>query len=321
MKELLKRLLPRRTQIFIKRNILTAREVRYEYRQDGARFLRHMVRDRVLEPETLGAVNVEAQITKDYHAVEKGLSLPSVKRPFGLAVGERISTLLPAAPPDADYTEHAIAALKGLNVWNEDEVLTDRLAPLLEQGDRGIISPDRFFTSRHSVRNFGNVAATPAELDYAVGLALQTPSVCNRQSWRVRFYQGDDVSQVLAFQNGNAGFREKISTVALVTVDVRWFTGVIERNQPWIDGGMFAMTLVWSLHSIGLDTCLLNMSVTNSTAEAMRLNLGIDDAEVPITMIAIGHAAEGARHARSPRKTTEEIRVSTDNTVVRADTL
>lgn len=318
MKKLLKRVLPGRAFALLKAtvvvpirlHVLVPIEVRREYRADRDRFLKYMVRSGVIGHRRLDEVNTEAQLTKDYHAIEKGMSLPEVRRPFGHAAVERINALLPLVDPKAEHAEHARTARESLAEWNAGGGSLDSLSPVIEKKSRGVADPEAFFGTRHSVRNFDNRMASRDDLERAVSLAMRTPSVCNRQSWRVRFYQGEQVAKVLTFQNGNRGFSESISTVAVVTVDARNFTGVIERNQPWIDGGLFAMSLVWALHSLGLDTCMLNLSLTNDTAGQMRRSLRLSDAELPITMIAIGHAAEGARRSRSPRKVIDAVMIS-----------
>jgi nitroreductase len=112
---------------------------------------------------------------------------------------------------------------------------------------------------------------------------------------------------MLRFQSGNTGFTDSIPTLAVITTDTRYFSGIGERNQAWIEGGLFAMSFVWALHALGYDTCMLNMSVPNKTAAALRAEASIDDAEQVIMMIAIGRGRPGHRRARSPRKSVSEV--------------
>ncbi len=111
----------------------------------------------------------------------------------------------------------------------------------------------------------------------------------------------------LSLQNGNSGFGSAVPTVALVTVDTQLFAGPGERNQGWIDGGLFSMSFVWALHGLGLDSCMLNLSLRNGRSDALRRTLDIPDYELPIMMIAIGYARPGHRVARSPRRPIDEI--------------
>ncbi|MBS4753334.1 nitroreductase family protein [Nocardioides sp. zg-ZUI104] len=148
--------------------------------------------------------------------------------------------------------------------WNRGGQVVDEVSPLRTPQERGVNDPERFFGTRHSVRDYDDRPVQEDLLMRAVELAINTPSACNRQAWHVRFFRGNDVVRVLRHQNGNSGFAENVPCVAVVTVDARLFAGAGERNQGWIEGGLFSMSLLyWALHSLGADGCMLNMSLTN----------------------------------------------------------
>lgn len=308
MKRIVKRLVPHRVRMRVRR-LRQGRELRKEFVTDAERFA-------VAAPLAEGAgsgltpVQLEAQLTRDYHRVEKGLALGDPKRPFGAEVAARIDSLLPEAQIRANgsaYVEAAASARLALENWNEEGVIDARLAPALEDQGSGLEEPDRFFASRHSVRHFSRERVDAGLVAEAVRLAAFSPSVCNRQPWKVRLYAGDDVTRLLRHQNGNRGFTDEIPTLALVSVELGHFAGAGERNQAWIEGGIFSSTLVWALHGVGLESCMLNLSVTNAAAEALRRESGMPQSEVPIMMIAVGHGAEGRRVARSPRREVSEL--------------
>lgn len=309
MKTVLKRLLPRRT-IGPLRRLWAALQLPFEYFQDMRRYA--TFGHPAGRAANLGPVSwLEAEITKDYHRVEKGLSLGNPRRPFGDGVAERLRELIPVAEarqPGAEYVALGRDALRALDSWNEAGRIDPVVSPPGETcASRGVTDAEAFFRSRHSVRHFA-VQAVPEELlRRAVLLAMASPSECNRQPWRVRFYRGEDVPRVARHQNGNRGFTHEIPVLALITVDLGMFTGVGERNQAWIAGGIFATTLMWALHALGLDSCMLNLSVGNRRAAAIRRECELSGAEVPIMMLAIGYAAEPHRVARSQRRQPQEI--------------
>ena len=211
------------------------------------------------------------------------------------------------ANPGAPYLGAARRARAALLDWNQGIGIDDDVSPPRSPAERGISDPEAFFGTRHSVRDYKTLPAPGELLTRAVELAINTPSVCNRQSWHVRFYSDPaDVTSVLQFQNGNVGMRP-VPTVALVTVDTQLFGGIGERNQGWIEGGLFSMSLVWAMHSLGLDTCMLNMSARNETTDRLRKHLDIDDGELVIMMIAVGYGRDGHRRARSVRRSTDEV--------------
>ncbi|MCC4248615.1 MULTISPECIES: nitroreductase family protein [Microbacterium] len=283
-------------------------DVRKEFAADRRRYAAAMLPDDKSITANLSGMNLEAQITKDYHRIEKGLALQQPRRPFGLEVQRRLEKLLPAADPDAEYVQHARTALTALQQWNAGGGVSEDISPLRDiPSQPALPDPDSFFGTRHSVRDFSARPVDPALLERAVELALFSPSVCNRQSWRVHIRQGEEARRVLEFQNGSAGFRDIVPAVVVITVDARAFAGAKERNQGWIDGGIFAMSLVWALHALGLDSCMLNMSVPTFKADALRRHLNADDSELVIMMVAVGHGREGHRRARSPRRGTASV--------------
>lgn len=309
MKRLLLRLLPDETRRGLRRKRRQLK-TQAEFWRDGRRYQRFSHWLEIDRPRVLQGRHLEAQLTKDYHRVEKGLALRGPRRPFGVELQERLAQHLPQSSPSDDYAGFAQDALDGLRGWND---LGTRGAPLVLRHDElpaWEISRDQvtaFFESRRSVRDFSATVPTRAILEEATSLAANTPSVCNRQASHVYFVSGPDVKHVLEHQNGNAGFRHLVPVAGIITADLRLFGGPGERNQAWVDGGLFAMTLVWAFHALGLDSCLLNWSMTNSESDALRKAVGIPDHEIIITMFAVGYANEGARVARSPRRAVDSL--------------
>ncbi|MCM0592907.2 MAG: nitroreductase family protein [Gloeotrichia echinulata DEX184] len=167
-----------------------------------------------------------------------------------------------------------------------------------------------FCQSRYSIRNFAPDEVNISLIEEAVAIAQKTPSVCNRQSSKVYVFSSDeDKRKVLSYQSGNRGFGYQASKVLIVVSDLENFTLIGERNQCWIDGGMYAMSLVYALHSLGLGTCCLNWSVEKSLDKALKKATGIKDSESVIMMIAVGHLPEEFKVAQSPRKPVKEVLV------------
>ncbi len=288
----------------VSQRLQTARE----FRRDHQRYAQHSGWLEAELPDVLDGAHLEAQLTKDYHRVEKGLALREPKRPFGAEVMTRLQRHTPANGAEA-HSAYARDAIAALDLWNSGEEVRGPAAiePLRAPDlDPGVATA--FFESRRSVRDFDTERVpTREELLAATELATHTPSVCNRQTGRVTYLSGDDARRALGLQNGNAGFRDCIPWVAVVTSDTRFFAGPGERNQPWVDGGLFAMTLVWALHAHGLSSCMLNWSQPNAVSDEARALIGIPEHEVIITFIAVGFAREGHLVARSPRRPVETV--------------
>ncbi|MGX5025885.1 nitroreductase family protein [Enterobacter asburiae] len=164
--------------------------------------------------------------------------------------------------------------------------------------------------SRRSCRNFDinkTLEINNELLKDIIELSITAPSVCNRQHWRVHFFSGETKNKVLDYQNGNAGFQENIPYIAVVTSDLRAFYSQNERNQPYTDGGIFSMNLMYSMHNFGLATCPLNWCNSARVEHRFKkLNL-IPDNEVTILIIAFGYPDEKALYAKSPRLSVENF--------------
>ncbi|MDH3022468.1 nitroreductase family protein [Gordonia alkanivorans] len=298
-----------------------------EFAIDWMRYRTYSSPTRVFDRSELGSDQLECQVTKEYHRIEKGLSLPAPRRPFGAEPKERLEALLPAHRgsvngPDfsdnhsAEYEGLARQALVALEDWNESGIINDAISPLLSSiTDFSGLDPElaaELFTSRRSIRDFSDRPVAREKIADFVEIASNTPSVCNRQPWRVRIYSGQRVQEILALHNGSAAFAMTIPHLAIVTVRTGLFSGSGERNQRWIDGGLFAMSLVWAAHSLGLGTCMLNWSRSNADTAKLRRVTSIREDEDVIVLIGFGYSAEETRVARSERRGSKQILIFED---------
>ncbi len=165
----------------------------------------------------------------------------------------------------------------------------------------------KFVASRHSIRQFTSEPVDFALVEAAVSMAMSTPSVCNRQAWRVYAYTDAEAkTRILTQQTGNRGFGEQIAVLLVVACDLRCFFNASERNQAWVDAGMFAMSLVLALHSVGLGTCCLNWCISGKAGPAALASGGIPESDAVAMMIGVGHVPERFHVARSRRKPVKE---------------
>lgn len=286
------------------------------------RFMRHSsaVR-RAIDRDRLAAV-----IYKEFHAVEKGLSLPRPRPGFGTqAIHDlmvNIALYETTFGPDTT-SANARAALKqyiafnrglGVDVQTLETFLATMPIGALE-GEGGAIELARedlfpvpwdtameFLRSRRTLRNFTGETIPRATLAEIYAVASRAPSVCNRQAGGVYFATDRaQIDNALSFQNGNRGFGEKIGALAIVTADQRAFTSAGELHQDYVDGGIFAMSLLLAAHARQLGGCMLNWSVDAGRDRAMRRALGISEYETVITMIGFGVPVERFNIALSPR--------------------
>ena len=293
-----------------------------------------------------------ARITMAYHQIEKGLSYAAPRPGFGVDVVARLFSAIEPYVKQHGLIAPATTALGVLQAYvafNESvqidmSAVKLRLAKI-EQSftaiclknenstfaiEGGVIAVSRqqlaleraagfvrFFNSRYSVRHFTGGIVTDAEITAAISIALKTPSVCNRQSWKVHAYNNKAyMQQLLNIQSGSRGFGEQASTVLIITSDLSSFVDVSERYQAWIDGGMFSMSVCLSLHAQGLGTCCLNWSKLPADDITMRKVANIMVQEQIIMLVAVGTLPEQFNVAYSARKPIDQdLRFHSSNTV------
>jgi nitroreductase len=279
--------------------------------------------------------HLESEIMRRYHVIEKGLSMPEFRPRFGVEMVSRLvdclgewDALKRCTAEDSEnnqicsaqavlvayaerHRELGVDVSDFLSAEILDGIDTENTTSGGTKPFEGVRLEDgaafqRMVNSRVSVRDF-DIDQQPSHelIQRAIEMAVRSPSVCNRQTWRVHAFEGERAQKMLSLQNGNRGFGHRIPTVLIVTSDMRFFGGAIERYQSWVDGGMFSMTLLLALHSIGLGAVALNWSVLNVRDNAIRKVAGIPYYERIIMFIGCGYPAEGVIVANSQRRPAE----------------
>lgn len=278
-----------------------------------------------------------ARIVLFYHQIEKGLSLAEPRPGFGMRVIPRLLKDVDLYIEEFGIRAPATTALAALDAYvryhdaigKPNEFVSNARAKIISKygiapevenswfgGSFSVTKYElelqknkdfrSFFESRHSIRNFTGEVVTLDSLTTAVEIAQKTPSVCNRQSWRVHLYRSKDkINELLEIQSGSRGFGDNSAAVLVVTSDLGFFVDVGERYQSWVDGGMFSMSLCLALHDQGLGSCCLNWSKEKSTDIEMRRAANIPPEDQIIMLIAVGVMPDKFNVARSFRPSVE----------------
>ena len=304
-------------------NILNVRRF---YRYDRRKYAKHAFGLRFKQDQ----VNLRAQITLHYHALEKGLTHSSFRPGFGQKALFGIFSALDAYVAKG-YDLKDIRFQTGLSTLqsyiNRHEQIgfpvdkvKDKLRSFLPhfdneaaQGGAQELTKKQvlqdmgsefaaFAAARHSVRDFGQTAVPREVLEQAFVVAQSTPSVCNRQAWfTLVIERGPVLNQVLALQGGLSGEGRNIDKLLVVTTDNRYFYSGKERNQGYVDGGLYAMNLVYALHAQGVATCMLNANLPLSHEKQIKQLLALNEATNIILFIAAGSYADSFKAPVSQR--------------------
>jgi nitroreductase len=279
-----------------------------------------------------------ALIQADAHKIEKALAITNPRPGFGVAVVKRLIANVLEYYQRFTFNsrlEIAYAVLQKYEEFNSlhnslDQELEDSINNLekeiielknlktqaagvieftkQEYLDKTKIDLEEFFMNRYSMRQFSDQKVDLKDLQKAIYLASKTPSVCNRQCYHAFVANGKEkASSVLTYQLGNRGFGDQVDSVITVTADLSCFFSSSERNQAWIDGGLYAMSLIYALHSLGIASCPLNWSVNPKRDLALKDASGIPHSHSIIMMIACGHIKDEFTVAKSKRKPMEEL--------------
>lgn len=166
-----------------------------------------------------------------------------------------------------------------------------------------------FLNSRFSCRNF-EAGILPAEtVTSIISLAQRAPSQCNRQSVKVHCYQDKEtIRHLLGLQGGANGFSGRVHNLFIISSESTAWGGLGQRNQAFVDGGIFSNMLMLSLNAHGFGCCSLNLAVSNDKETAIKKLANIHARERLIMMVAFGIVCENnLKVAKSPRLPTNLI--------------
>lgn len=164
-----------------------------------------------------------------------------------------------------------------------------------------------FSNSRCSVRSFTGEKIPIKTIENVINLANNVPSVCNRQSVSVLLIENKKIiDDILHVQGGLTGYSEKINQLLVVVSNRNYFYSIGERNQLYIDGGLYLMNLLYALHYYKIGACPAHWGMQVEADEIMRKLLNISDELQIISLVVIGIPTDSFTTTLSLRKTFQE---------------
>lgn len=326
MRTLIKQILPE-TFVSSIRKINQKKGISKLYNSDKARLLKYGYSINGNYNED----NLRAKITFHYHAIEKGLSNANLRLGFGESAFKELfwamDKFIEKEYSTTDYRfQSAISVIKSYVDFHRKknhpvEEVESRLIAYSRyflqenEGSGGYLTIEKaqlpkfdelcfkdLALTRYSVRDFGSEDFDESKIFEAIDIATKTPSACNRQAWKVYYIKSDKmIRDVLNIQGGLTGNGENLRKLLLVTSDKQYMNGGHERNQTYIDGGLYTMSLLYALESANIASCTLNTNFNLKKDREMRNLLKINDSEDFIAFIALGTYPEVLKVAKSPR--------------------
>ncbi len=293
-----------------------------------------------LKQSGLVTINTEpkllAAMTFNYHTIEKGLSMQEIRYGFGQL---KVSTLLGRIKTflKSGYNIHAsqfIAACSVLAKYYElhheknhdisfffspkEYDLVHRFSDpniggCIEFDSKSYFSKHKddygdFSKSRHSIRDFIQQPVELEKIKNAVNLAKHCPSACNRQAAKVYLVENKPkIEKILSVQKGIDATAELVHQLLVITSNRNCFLTSGERNQHFVDGGIFLQSLLMSLHYQKIGACPLHWSLNVWQDNIIRNLIKFSTGEKVIALVAIGNVKKQFKVPASHRKELDEI--------------
>lgn len=278
--------------------------------------------------------NLRSKITFHYHSIEKGLSNTNFRPEFGKKALSNLFYSLDLyihegySPNDSRF-QQALSTLDAYIKYHEklgysvpdvrnkfklyekylnmDSIGIGGFSKKIAT-DYSVYNFKELATNRHSVRDFGEKVINLESLKDALALACLAPSVCNRQSVSIHVIQDKKlIKDAINIQGGLKANGENLQYLILVTSNKEYMAGPHERNQTYIDGGIYVMNLVYSLTYSNIATCILNADFNYNSEIAIRNLLPLKESEDLIAFIGVGSFPSEFKIAKSPRVSLEEV--------------
>lgn len=147
------------------------------------------------------------------------------------------------------------------------------------------------FKRRRSTRWYLERPVPENLIRQAMTMAMEAPSACNRLPYR--FFYTDErqkVTKLAGFAGGTVGFVEGIPSLIVVIGDFSAYPLERDRHCIYIDSSLASMQLMLALETMGLSTCPINWPDIEFREQLMQKELGLEDYERPIMLLAVGYA-------------------------------
>ncbi len=260
---------------------------------------------------------IEAEIVRNVHSIEKGLSIANPRLGFGIAKINEMFSLIDRyieLTEEKEVLYFVVDAVDAYLIYHEqknfvnDDVLgvKDKCLKLKniigehESICGGTLIYNKqdctqdtdavmnLFNTRHSVREFSGEKVSEGKIIEAIKLAQRSPSACNRQAVRVYSIDGKDYLNSMGNLDGIGGFAQDVDKFLLITgVQSAYRPG--EKNQFAVSASMFAGYLTLSLHALGIASCVVQRNLyVDKLYSDFRKKYSISTDEQLVVMLGIG---------------------------------
>lgn len=269
-----------------------------------------------------------AELIRYTHSMEKGLCISNPKLGYGHAKQEQMLILLEKLKNNNEASAKeaknmAITALRRYIKYHDEHSFSDAMIEkikktLSEYPDMsdcygGTIELnknelqfnteeiERFFNTRHSIRDFERTPVDEESLKKALVLAQRAPSACNRQGYRAYVLNHEQSLAYAKKLSGIGGFAEDVGRFIMITGKLSAYRSD-EINQYIVSASMYAAYLTLTLHLYGIGACVVQRPVFYTKQwNELRNKYNIAEDEQIICLLAIGNIKDTVKVPMSYR--------------------
>lgn len=297
--------------------------------------IRHNRLLRSLDSEVARKNHLAAELSRFTHSIEKGMTIQTPRLGFGHDKQRKMMQLIVQleSSQSAYHTEVCAVAMDALQEYlnfhevrgYRDEFFDEleefiRKHQVAHEGKLGGVyafkkeactfdadEMERFFHTRHSIRDFAETDVDDAALAKALRLAQYAPSACNRQGVRAYVLNREKSGELAKNLSGIGGFADKASRLILITGKTSAYRAD-ETYQYIVSASIYAAYLSLTLHAYGLASCVVQRQVVWSRDwDALRQRYGIPEDEQIVIMLAVGNMKDECLVPVSHRLENEEM--------------
>ena len=203
------------------------------------------------------------------------------------------------------YSKADYVYFKSLTTLNNDIVLLHKKSDYFNNSENTFA---HFTKSRKSIRNFTDEKISFDTIQNVIKLAKTAPSVCNRQPIRIYYVdKKQTIDKIFDIQKGLKGYTESIFQLLIIVSDRNYFYKIGERNQMYIDGGIFLMNLLHALHYYKIGACPAHWGINYKQDLKIKKLIGLHNSQKVISLLPIGIPNNEFKTTMSLRRSNDEI--------------
>lgn len=271
-------------------------------------------------------------LTRNIHRLEKGLIMPNLRREYAMDyIEETVKAYMTIINAKRDKDINLISYAS--NVLDKYFISVNLKNPLLKILSEQFYSIDfkkenkfpykrsqseineinfeslkKLYQQRRSVRFYLDKKVERNLIEKAVNIASLSPSACNRQPFKLFIADKDPARiEMGKLPPGAATYYQNVPVFIAIIGDLSSYFDERDKNLIYIDGSLFAMSLMLALETLGIASCSINWPDILSKEQQLINFLELKPYERCIMFLGIGYADPNSLIPYSNKKTSHQL--------------